>query len=63
MVAQARVLELLPTELTAEQIAKRLWVSRETVRTHVRDIYRKLGVHSRTEAVARARELKLLQDS
>jgi LuxR family maltose regulon positive regulatory protein len=61
--AERRILELLPTELTAGQIAERLWVSRETVKTHVRDIYGKLGVHSRGDAVARARELKLLQDA
>ena len=58
--AERRVLELLPTELSLKEIASRLWVSRETVRTHVNAIYRKLEVHSRSEAVARARELELL---
>jgi LuxR family maltose regulon positive regulatory protein len=58
--AERRVLELLPTELSLREIAERLFVSRETVRTHTRDIYRKLEVHSRTEAVARAREVGLL---
>ena len=58
--AERRVLELLPTELSLKEIASHLWVSHETVRTHVKDIYRKLEAHSRGEAVARARELDLL---
>lgn len=58
--AERRVLELLPTELSQRQIAERLFVSLETVRTHTRDIYRKLEVHSRTQAVARARDVGLL---
>ena len=58
--AERRVLDLLPTELSLREIGERLYVSRETVRTHTRDIYRKLEAHSRTEAVARARELGLL---
>ncbi|HJW76409.1 MAG TPA: LuxR C-terminal-related transcriptional regulator, partial [Thermoleophilia bacterium] len=61
--AERRILELLPTELSLKEIGARLWVSPETVRTHVRDIYRKLEVHSRSEAVARARELGLLVTS
>ncbi len=47
--AERRVLELLPTELSQREIAERLFVSRETVRTHTRDIYRKLEVHTRTK--------------
>jgi LuxR family maltose regulon positive regulatory protein len=58
--AERRVLELLPTELSYGEIAARLWVSRDTVHTHVADIYRKLEVHSRSSAVARARQLNLL---
>ena len=38
-------------------------MSNNTVRTHVTHIYRKLGAHSRSEAVARARELGLLAPS
>jgi LuxR family transcriptional regulator, maltose regulon positive regulatory protein len=57
--AERRVLELLPTELSLKEIASHLWVSHETVRTHVKDIYRKLEVHSRSGAVARARDLGL----
>ncbi len=40
---------------SVNEIASRLWVSRETVHTHVTDIQRKLEAHSRSEAVARAR--------
>ena len=61
--AEHRVLELLPTELSLKEVASRLWVSPETVRTHAHDIYRKLEVHSRSEAVARARELGMLATS
>jgi LuxR family maltose regulon positive regulatory protein len=58
--AEKRVLELLPTHLTAEQIAERLHLSANTVRTHVQSIHRKLAVAKRAEAVAKARELGLL---
>jgi LuxR family maltose regulon positive regulatory protein len=61
--AERRVLELLPTELSLKQIAAKLCVSHETVRSHARDIYRKLEAHSRAEAVAKARELALLETS
>lgn len=58
--AERRVLELLPTELSLREISERLGVSRDTVKTHVRELHRKLDVHGRSEAVARARELGLL---
>ena len=58
--AERRVLELLPTELSLKEIAARLDVSRDTVKSHVGDLYRKLEAHSRSEAVSRARELGLL---
>ena len=61
--AERRVLVLLPTELSLKQIAARLSVSHETVRTHAGDIYRKFEVHSRSEAVAKARELALIETS
>ncbi|HYO43727.1 MAG TPA: LuxR C-terminal-related transcriptional regulator [Candidatus Limnocylindrales bacterium] len=57
--AEHRVLELLVTQLTLKEIARRLDVSLETVRTHVRAIYRKLDAHVRSEAVARAHDLGL----
>ena len=59
--AEARVLELLPTQLTVDEIATRLILSANTVKSHVGAIYRKLAVSSRTEAVERARELGLLE--
>ncbi|MGZ4198608.1 MAG: response regulator transcription factor, partial [Thermoleophilia bacterium] len=59
--AERRVLELLPTQLTAEQMAVRLFVTKNTVKTHMRRLYAKLDVTSRTGAVTRARELGLLR--
>ena len=56
------VLRMLPTALAQREIAQELTVSVNTVRTHVQVIYRKLGVTSRQEAVARAREQGLLPD-
>jgi LuxR family maltose regulon positive regulatory protein len=58
--AEHRVLELLLTQLTLKEIATRLDVSLETVRTHVRAIYRKLDAHVRSEATASAHDLGLL---
>jgi LuxR family maltose regulon positive regulatory protein len=54
------VLRLLPTRLSLREIGSELYVSQNTVKTHVRSIYRKLAVSSRADAVARARELGLL---
>jgi LuxR family transcriptional regulator, maltose regulon positive regulatory protein len=45
------------------EIAAELFVSRNTIRTHVRSVYAKLGVHSRADAVTRARALGLLSPS
>jgi LuxR family maltose regulon positive regulatory protein len=58
--AERRVLELLPTHLTDAQMAEQLFVSRNTVKTHLKSLYRKLEVSSRADAVGRARELALL---
>jgi LuxR family maltose regulon positive regulatory protein len=60
---EARVLRYLPTHLTAPEIAAELWLSVNTVNTHTRHLYAKLGVHSRQEAVQRARALGLLAPS
>jgi LuxR family transcriptional regulator, maltose regulon positive regulatory protein len=54
------VLRLLASKLSQREIAAELYVSFNTVKTHTRAIFRKLGAASRAEAVARARELGLL---
>jgi LuxR family maltose regulon positive regulatory protein len=54
------VLRLLPTRLSTREIGRELSVSVHTVRSQVQAVYRKLGVATRAEAVARARELGLL---
>jgi LuxR family maltose regulon positive regulatory protein len=54
------VLRLLSTVLTQREIAAELYVSFNTVKTHVRGLFRKLGVATRADAVARGRELGLL---
>jgi LuxR family maltose regulon positive regulatory protein len=61
--SELRVLRYLPTNLRVPEIAAELFVSHNTVRTHLRNVYPKLGVHSRADAVARARELGLLSPS
>ncbi len=61
--SELRVLRYLPTNLTAPEIASELYVSLNTVKTHTRSLYAKLGTHRRAEAVARARSLGLLAPS
>jgi len=56
---EAEVLRLIAAGLANKQIARRLGLSLNTVKTHCRNIYAKLGVGSRTRAAARARELGL----
>ena len=58
--SEIRVLRYLPTNLSQPEIANELHVSRNTIRTHMSHLYAKLGTHSRTEAVQRARALGLL---
>jgi LuxR family maltose regulon positive regulatory protein len=58
--AELRVVRFLPSNLKAPEIAAELFVSPNTVRTHMRHIYSKLDAHSRREAVDRARELGLI---
>jgi LuxR family maltose regulon positive regulatory protein len=57
------VLRLLATDLDGPDIARRLFVSLNTMRTHTKSIYAKLGVNSRRAAVRRAEELGLLSRS
>jgi len=54
------VLRLLGSELSIAEIGDQLYISRNTVKTHVRGIYRKLGVETRAAAVERSRALRLL---
>jgi LuxR family maltose regulon positive regulatory protein len=60
--AEIRVLHFLPTHLSFREIADRLHVSRNTVKTQVISAYRKLGVASRTEAVESARSLAMIEN-
>ena len=59
--AELRLLPLLTTHLSFSEIAAELFVSPNTAKTHAVSIYRKLGAGSRGQAVARARELGLLE--
>jgi LuxR family maltose regulon positive regulatory protein len=59
--AELRLLPLLTTHLTFRQIAQRLYVSRNTIKTQAISVYRKLGASSRTEAIDRAIEVGLLR--
>jgi LuxR family transcriptional regulator, maltose regulon positive regulatory protein len=54
------VLRLMATDLSQREIGERLYVSLNTVKTHARHIYRKLGASGREETVARAREARLI---
>ena len=57
---ELKVLRYLPTNLSRPEIAKELSVSANTVSTHIRSIYAKLGADDRSAAVQRARQLRLL---
>jgi LuxR family maltose regulon positive regulatory protein len=56
---ELEVLRLLPTNLTTPEIAEELFIGVNTVRSHIKSIYGKLGVHKRSEAVSSAKELGL----
>jgi LuxR family maltose regulon positive regulatory protein len=57
---ETEVLRMLATELTGPEVARRLFVSVNTLRTHSRHIFTKLGVTTRAAAVRRGRELGLI---
>jgi LuxR family maltose regulon positive regulatory protein len=57
---ELRVLRYLPTNMTRTEIARALYISINTVNTHMRSIYSKLGAHDRSSAVRRAREVRLV---
>ena len=57
------VLRFLPTNLSAAEIGSELFLSVNTVKTHMRKLYAKLDVHTRAEAVERGRALGLLAPS
>jgi len=57
---EVRVLRLLASDLTQREIGAELYLSLNTIKSHTRSIFRKLGAASREQAVARARELELI---
>ena len=60
--AELRLLPFVTTHLSFQEIGARLHVSRNTVKSQAVSVYRKLGVSSRSEAIARAAELGLVED-
>jgi LuxR family maltose regulon positive regulatory protein len=59
---ELEVLRLIAAGLSNQEIAHRLIISLNTVKTHVKNLYGKLGTGNRTQAIARARELGLLSN-
>jgi LuxR family transcriptional regulator, maltose regulon positive regulatory protein len=57
---EQQILQLMCTKLSRREIGERLYVSLNTVKTHQRVMYRKLGVNDRASAVRRARQLGLI---
>jgi LuxR family maltose regulon positive regulatory protein len=57
---ETEVLSLINDGLMYKQISRKLYVSINTVKRHTKGIFRKLGVHSRKQAVTAAREYKML---
>ncbi|HEV8279022.1 MAG TPA: LuxR C-terminal-related transcriptional regulator [Streptosporangiaceae bacterium] len=59
--AELRLLPILATHLSFPEIAAEMFLSRNTIKSEANAIYRKLGVSSRSQAIARSRELGLLE--
>jgi LuxR family transcriptional regulator, maltose regulon positive regulatory protein len=59
--AELRLLPMLPTHLSAAEIAVGMYLSPHTIKAQVKSIYRKLGVSNRSQAVAQACALGLLE--
>jgi LuxR family maltose regulon positive regulatory protein len=57
---ELEILRLIAAGLANQKIAEKLFVAPSTIKWHVGNIYGKLNVRSRTQAIARARQLKLL---
>ena len=57
---ELEVLRLISEGFTNQQITEKLFITINTTKTHIRHIYNKLGVDSRTQALSRARELGIL---
>lgn len=57
---EVEVLRLLDSRLTVPEISDHLYIAVSTLRTHIRNIYSKLGVHSRFEAVSKGKNLKMI---
>ena len=60
---EAEILKLMAEGLTNREISDQLVIEFETVRWHTKNIYNKLGVHTRTQAILRASELKLFDEA
>ena len=58
---ELEILRLIASGMSNGQIAQKLYLTLNTIRAHSTHIFGKLGVHTRTEAVARAREIGLLK--
>jgi LuxR family transcriptional regulator, maltose regulon positive regulatory protein len=56
------VLRYLPTRLSTTEIAGQLGISANTVKTHLKNIYQKLGARSRNEAIVKAAQLHVIHD-
>ena len=59
---ELEVLKLIANGLSNPEIARKLFVALSTVKRHINNIYAKLNVHTRTQAVAKGKELKVLGD-